>query len=62
MKLLTPTNILRASVVFAIGASITSTNRILDTHKEVSNLILETDKVRRLTVRTANSVEERRNF
>lgn len=62
MKLLTPTNILRASVIFAIGASFTSANRILDTHKEVSNLILETDKVRRLTVRTANSVEERRNF
>lgn len=62
MKLLTPTNILRASVVFAIGASIISANRILDTHKVVSNLILETDKVRRLTVRTANSVEERRNF
>lgn len=62
MKLLTPTNILRASVVFAIGASITSANRILNTHKAVSDLILETDKVRRLTVCTANNVEERRNF
>ena len=62
MKLLTLTNILRASVVFAIGASITSANRIRNTHKAVSDLILETDKVRRLTVCTANNVEERRNF
>lgn len=62
MKLLTPTNILRASVVFAIGATCISANRILDTHKAVNQLVWTTDKARRHTVRIANGVETRRNF
>ena len=62
MNLLTPTNILRASVMFAIGATCISANRILDSHKTISNLVLETDKARRHTVRIANGIEERKNF